>query len=55
MAVVLKCNKDTDTTAAHGVDTPNFLNIITHQMSSPALITEGNFLWNSDMVPYQIE
>ncbi|TKY45268.1 DUF21 domain-containing protein [Spatholobus suberectus] len=38
MAVVLKSNKDTESTTAHAVGAPNFMNIITHKISNQAQV-----------------
>ncbi|XP_061355781.1 DUF21 domain-containing protein At5g52790-like [Gastrolobium bilobum] len=55
MAIVLKSNKDTESTTPHAVDTPTFFNIITHKVSNPAQITGGNILRNLTMGSYKIK
>lgn len=41
MAIVLKYNKDTESTAANAVGTPTFLNMISHKISNPAQVAGG--------------
>lgn len=46
MAVVLKSNKDTEST----MGAPTFLNIITNKISNAAQVSVGNILQNLAMV-----
>lgn len=52
MAIVLKSNMETESTAAHAAGTPTILNIITKKTPNQAQIAEGNILWNILMISY---
>lgn len=57
MAIVLKSNKDTESTTTRALGAPTYFNIITHKTSNSAHaeVVAGNILQNLAMVSYQTE